>query len=209
MNALQKRISGHKWVALAYVCNDLNQFPAGKTESFMSLSVLPKDKQLTISTMADALVHWRMNDIESAPFLWPHFKTKTSGSVAEQNFDSTRKLWELTPQDRKDLLAEITARLNITSTLDIGLIHRFLTQPVMNANGQPVGKLGDSLNRASLSALAFVCVDLGRLPTGKFTKADLITELISWVRSQLKSLQVTDFCAAHVKALDTAQTRRH
>ncbi|KAJ3990834.1 hypothetical protein F5050DRAFT_1545377, partial [Lentinula boryana] len=121
--------------------------------------------------------------IESAPFLWPHFKTKAegpSGPISGQNFNSTRKLWELTPQDRTDLLAAITACLNITSTLDIGLIHRFLTQPVKNADGQPVGKLGDSLNRASLSALAFVCVDLGRLPTGKFTKADLIAELISW-----------------------------
>lgn len=126
-----------------------------------------------------------MNDIEGAPFLWPHFKTKAediSGSIAEQNLNSTTKLWELTPQDRRDLLTEITARLNINSTLDIGLIHRFLTQPVVNNNGQAVGKLGDSLNQATLSALAFVCVDLGRLPTGKFTKADLIEELITWVR---------------------------
>lgn len=122
-----------------------------------------------------------MNDVESAPFLWPHFVLITS--APGQNLNSTFRLWELSPQDRTDLLAELTARLTISATRDIGHIHRFLTQPVINASGKPVGKLGNSLARASLSALAFVCVDLGRLPTGKFINADLIKELISWVRS--------------------------
>ncbi|KAJ3792180.1 hypothetical protein GGU11DRAFT_693844 [Lentinula aff. detonsa] len=59
MKALKKRISGHKWLALVYVCNNLNQFPVGKRGGF--LSVIPRDKQLTIAAMADTLVHWRMS----------------------------------------------------------------------------------------------------------------------------------------------------
>ncbi|KAE9389260.1 hypothetical protein BT96DRAFT_946989 [Gymnopus androsaceus JB14] len=186
VEALQKWISHNKWAALAYICNELNVFPAGKKESFMSLPVLPKNLQLTTKAMANALIDWRMNNIETAPFLWPHFiPTKADHpSIAGPNFNSTPKRWELTPQDRTDLLTELTAHLNIHSTRDIGLIHRVLTQPVMNVNGKPVGKLGSSLSPASLTALAFVCVDLGRLPTGKLRKADLIKELISWRMSK-------------------------
>lgn len=59
MEALRKHISRRKWTALAYICNDLNVFPARTKESLMSLSVLPKkSSQLTIKTMANALADW-------------------------------------------------------------------------------------------------------------------------------------------------------
>lgn len=121
-----------------------------------------------------------MNDIESAPFLWPHFIVKGSFDV-EENLGSHHNLWQPTPLDRKELLTELTSRLNLKSTLDIGLVHRLLSQPVLNLNGKPVGKLGSSLARASQSALGFVCVDLGVLPLGKLGKPELIQELIRWV----------------------------
>lgn len=59
MKALRNGISRQKWLPVAYICNDLNQFLTGKRRTnFMSLYVLPKDKQLTIAAMADVLVHW-------------------------------------------------------------------------------------------------------------------------------------------------------
>ncbi|KAF9072150.1 hypothetical protein BDP27DRAFT_1193197, partial [Rhodocollybia butyracea] len=185
---LQKYISSRKWAALAYVCNDLNHFPGDKRKKLSLLPVLRK-RDISKNAMAEALISWRINDVEKAQFAWSHFMPTKSElpeipwaelNAQHENIQLMNKLQNLTPQNRADLLAELTARLNYKSTCDIGAIHGHLTQPVVNQKGKPIGNLAQTLERMSVSALAFVCIDLNRLLVGNFGKAELIEELVSW-----------------------------
>lgn len=73
------------------------------------------------------------------------------------------------------------------SAYDVGDTHRFLTQPRKDT---PEGrdKLREDLKRSNSEALAYVCIDLGRLPAGKFSKKTLLDELVTWVHLSLMGM---------------------
>ncbi|KAJ3779026.1 hypothetical protein FB446DRAFT_630821, partial [Lentinula raphanica] len=91
----------------------------------------------------------------------------------------TRSCRALTPEERQRQLTELSKSMNQRSAYRVGDIHRFLSQP-LDDDRLSQGHLRSSLDDASIDALMYVCVDLGRLPVGNFSKTHLIHELITW-----------------------------
>lgn len=77
-------------------------------------------------------------------------------------------------------MEQLSTVMNYKSAYDVGDIHRYLSQP-REHNHESFNRLRENLNRANSDALAYVCLDLGVLPTGKFSKSDMIKVLVSWV----------------------------
>ncbi|KAJ3871590.1 hypothetical protein F5051DRAFT_340711, partial [Lentinula edodes] len=89
-----------------------------------------------------------------------------------------------------------SSNLNSHNAHDIGHMHRYLTQPLLDGATQ---NLRATLNRMTVIALVFVCADLGRLPAGKFVKAQLVEELIQWrLTKPMQPLQRVDIESHYV-----------
>ena len=91
---------------------------------------------------------------------------------------------DIRPLRRDHFLAELTQKMNHHSALGIGQIHRFLTQP-LNSGEDALGlqaRLRKNLQPMTQDALTYVCVDLDLLPPAKPQKAQLIDQLVDWVR---------------------------
>lgn len=127
----------------------------------------------------------RINGIqETQEFVWPFFTPKnipppvtpwaTSGIPTDPAV-STR---EFAPRERSELLTELSKSMNYASALGIGNIHRVLQQPLAQGERDELRK---SLKKFPGDSLAFVCTDIERLPAGKFTKDDMVRQLITWV----------------------------
>lgn len=88
----------------------------------------------------------------------------------------------LDPETQKNLLEFLTAQMNYHSAYSIGDIHRRLQQPLESPEA-----LAHALHRDNTwNALAFVCVDLNRLPAGltQIQKEHLVHQLVSWVSTK-------------------------
>ncbi|KAJ3892060.1 hypothetical protein GG344DRAFT_46074, partial [Lentinula edodes] len=110
-----------------------------------------------------------------------HRKSKTS-KKSQQNNSFISFYHDFTPPPHSSELTsliETIKRFNWHSAHSVGHIHRFLTQPLVD---DVVGdkQLKVNLNRQTLIALSFVCIDLDILPEGKFGKAELVNQLVKW-----------------------------
>ncbi|KAJ3738068.1 hypothetical protein F5878DRAFT_592170 [Lentinula raphanica] len=182
----QKQLMKCKWVSLAYVCNDLMEFPKDEAHRLKLQSSL-STRDVTKRMLVDVLVDWRCERILQEQFIWPQFKPKhkpppsipwLSLHDVHANYTQNNDRHTISPQYRLELLTELTKQLNLHSSLSIGHIHRFLTQPTDEANA----KLRTNLHRMPFISLVFVCVDIDRLPVGRYGKAELVQALIEWVR---------------------------
>ncbi|GAW02640.1 serine threonine protein kinase [Lentinula edodes] len=80
-----KKLSSYRWIVLAFVCNNLVEFPTPKhggegenekkVNGLLSRSSLHKG-DVTVKMFAQALAHWRLHKVESDRFKWPHFIPK-------------------------------------------------------------------------------------------------------------------------------------
>ena len=133
----------------------------------------------------------RINEIEEEEgFHWPFFTptdrprpdipwANHADSVSSDS-DEDAPYHDLSAETRENLLKFLTARMNHLSAYSIGDIHRRLRQPL----DKGPDALAHYLNRDNTwNALAYVCVDLNRLPAGlpKITKEHLIHQLVRWV----------------------------
>lgn len=67
------------------------------------------------------------------------------------------------------------------SLYGIGDVHRILLEPLTNLKPRALAGLRASLNQVNSDALAYVCIDLERMPIGNFSKQHLLDQLIDWV----------------------------
>ncbi|KAJ3885411.1 hypothetical protein GG344DRAFT_82742 [Lentinula edodes] len=208
-----KKLSSYRWIVLAFVCNNLVEFPAAKRESedkketeandFLSQSSIHKG-DITVKMFGQALAHWRLHKVEPGRFNWPHFvpKDKPLPSIPwlhlhDMYEDQRRfnKVHQFTLQDRIELLTELTKQLNLHSAHAIGTIHRYLTQPVE----KDPSHLENNLGKLPFTALAFVCIDVDCLPVGGFGKADLVQHLVEWrLNKPLERLAPAKIDSTHV-----------
>ncbi|KAJ4489571.1 hypothetical protein C8J55DRAFT_421994 [Lentinula edodes] len=137
-----------------------------------------------------------------------HRKSKTSKKSQQKNsfisfyhdFTPPPHSSELTSSI--DTTATTIKRFNWHSSHSVGHIHRFLTQPIDELVGDKQLKV--NLNRQTLIALSFVCIDLEILPEGKFGKTELINQLVKWrLTKPLKPLPRV--CIASDKVLQMVQ----
>ncbi|KAJ3906770.1 hypothetical protein F5879DRAFT_987125 [Lentinula edodes] len=187
---LRKRLGKFKWVVLAHVCNDLMEFPDEKMEIRLQSHFHSRGKKgISRREFGDALYRWLSERIlnPGQTFEWPHFtpKDKPAPSIPWLQLHNIHENQRMNPlripglEGRFELLAETIKRFNWHSAHSVGHIHRFLTQPLVD---DVVGdkQLKVNLNRQTLIALSFVCIDLDILPEGKFGKAELVNQLVKW-----------------------------
>ncbi|GAW07623.1 serine threonine protein kinase [Lentinula edodes] len=94
--AFQKQLSNHKWHVLAYVCNDLMEFPIDRAQKLKSQSSISK-RDVTKRMFAAALAEW--HDLH-------------------ENYTQFNNLHTLTLQDRFEVLAQLTKQLNLHSEFE-------------------------------------------------------------------------------------------
>ncbi|KAJ3850935.1 hypothetical protein EV368DRAFT_44220 [Lentinula lateritia] len=137
-----------------------------------------------------------------------HRKSKTSKKSQQKN-SFISFYHDFTPPPHS---SELTSSINTTATTikrfnwhsshSVGHIHRFLIQPIDELVGDKQLKV--NLNRQTLIALSFVCIDLDILPKGKFGKTELINQLVKWrLTKPLKPLPRV--CIASDKVLQMVQ----
>ncbi|THU92395.1 hypothetical protein K435DRAFT_800503 [Dendrothele bispora CBS 962.96] len=86
----------------------------------------------------------------------------------------------LTPEQREELIQQLTLRMNYRSAQDVGTIHRKLREP-LDYTDEAVRKLEKQLEESSRDALIYVCIDLYKLPSSSpIKKKDLAKRLIVW-----------------------------
>ncbi|KAF8827857.1 hypothetical protein HHX47_DHR4000563 [Lentinula edodes] len=210
---LRKRLGKFKWVVLAYVCNDLMEFPDEK----MEIRLQPRfhsggKKGISRREFGDALYRWLLERIVNPgqTFEWPHFtpKDKPAPSIPWLQLHNIHENQRMDPlrvpgsEGRLELLAETIKRFNWHSSHSVGHIHRFLIQPIDELVGDKQLKV--NLNRQTLIALSFVCIDLDILPEGKFGKTELINQLVKWRLTKLLK-PLPRVCIASDKVLQMVQ----
>ncbi|KAJ3833979.1 hypothetical protein F5878DRAFT_665173 [Lentinula raphanica] len=187
---LLNRLLNRKWNALQYVCQNLAVFPDPSLPNDLWMKTQFKNIDVKRKDMAEMLLNWRINDIcEADEYIWPHFTPLSVPSPGVPwagprpsimpTDSGSRACRVLNPEERQHHLTELSKSMNQRSAYRVGDIHRFLSQP-LDDNRLSQGHLRSSLDDASIDALMYVCVDLGRLPVGNFSKAHLIHELITW-----------------------------
>lgn len=107
--------------------------------------------------------------------------TYVSDNVSDDGMSHNRVLHvELGEEQRKDALEDLATTMTYNSSIQVGHVHRFLRKPLDDEE-----QLAKDLERASVDALRFVCLDLNRLPlmpsSDKPTKNLFILQLIAWV----------------------------
>ncbi|KAF5333755.1 hypothetical protein D9758_017912 [Tetrapyrgos nigripes] len=190
MTALRRKLMGNKWIVLLYVCNNVMAFPSKTLE----LQSMIEGKDIVKREMANTLLKWRMNCVqEKGRFQWPFFTAKDGKSpyMAEEGNSLRGHTHEtrhhnLSADDRQALLRFLSHTMNHHSAFGIGDIHRKLQQPVQRPLERGFDALYDKLYKETWTSLAYVCVDLNRLPAGvsEIEKEDLVKQLIDWRRSQ-------------------------
>ncbi|THU77441.1 hypothetical protein K435DRAFT_877831 [Dendrothele bispora CBS 962.96] len=190
---LQKELEKARWHSLAYVCNDLMVFPPSEV-NFEEESQLHKTN-LRIKQMAEVLMLWRANDIqEDDEYTWPFFNPingeSPSAPWAKRPVelpsvdDSDLPVWHLTDEHAKEVILELTQRMNYLSAENVGTIHRKLREPLEDTE-ESVLKLRKKLQELSSDALSYVCIDLKRIPNfAPFTPRDLVNRLVAWRMEQ-------------------------
>ncbi|KAJ3728475.1 hypothetical protein C8R42DRAFT_554878, partial [Lentinula raphanica] len=182
-------LKGRKWVALAFVCNDLHVFSLRDSSKNIDTQSAVALRDITKKDMALLLVEWRLELIhDQGIFDWPFFTPRNipppnvPWASSSHPLSITRgpsRICIFTPEERllnMDNLVKIFSR---HSAYGVGHIHRTLQQPLID-NEQGLRTLQQALNRRTEAALKFVCIDVGCLPGGRITKQDLIDELIAW-----------------------------
>lgn len=135
----------------------------------------------------------RLAEIKDEGFVWPFFAPKNEDGVhpvapwatRPSPVDEETECHDLNPETQKNLLEFLTSQMTYPSAYSIGDIHRRLRQPLESPEA-----LAHALNRDNTwNALAFVCVDLNRLPAGlpKIRKEHLVHQLVTWVSSKSSS----------------------
>ncbi|KAJ3859402.1 hypothetical protein EV359DRAFT_68192 [Lentinula novae-zelandiae] len=189
-DCLRKRLGKFKWVVLAHVYNDLMEFPDEKMEIRLQSHFHSRGKKgISRREFGDALYRWLSERIlnPGQTFEWPHFtpKDKPAPSIPWLQLHNIHENQCMDPlripglEGCFKLLAETIKHFNWHSAHSVGHIHCFLTRPLVN---DVVGdkQLKVNLNRQTLIALSFVCIDLDILPESKFGKAELINQLVKW-----------------------------
>ncbi|KAJ4492192.1 hypothetical protein C8J55DRAFT_556633 [Lentinula edodes] len=145
-------------------------------------------KGISWREFGDSLYCWLSERIidPGRAFEWPLFtpKDRPAPSIPWLQLHVIHEKQSMDPlripgiQGRFSLLAETIKHFNWHSAHAVGHIHRFLTQPFNNEVSEK--QLRVNLNRQTLIALTFVCIDLDILPEGKFGKTELIDKLVKW-----------------------------
>ncbi|THU96423.1 hypothetical protein K435DRAFT_797315 [Dendrothele bispora CBS 962.96] len=155
-------------------------------------------KEVQKREMANSLVKWRVDGIkEQGKYRWPFFTPQRGvppkiswaerpETAYETNQETASNTHDLSSQVRTDLLKLLSARMNHHSAHGIGDVHRKLQQPLETPLEKALDSLTDSLRSETWNSLAYVCVDLNRLPSGvSVIKKDHLTQqLVQWRRGQ-------------------------
>ncbi|KAJ3717720.1 hypothetical protein C8R42DRAFT_537952, partial [Lentinula raphanica] len=180
-------LKGRKWVALAYVCNDLHLFPMDSSKDICQQSTVAV-RDITKKEMAILLVDWRLNSIcDQGVFDWPFFTPRdipppTVPWAASYPLSITRdpsRFRQFTAAQRLSVMDDLVKKFSRHSAYDVGHVHRTLQQPLVD-DEPGIRGLKQALNRRSEAALKYVCIDIGCLPGGRISKQDLIEELVTW-----------------------------
>jgi len=139
------------------------------------------------------------NDVDQdGKFRWPHFTVRNRphpgapwapppvtyaisdhGSDDGMSDDGVIHV-EFGEEQRKNAMENLATTMTYNSSVHVGQVHRFLCKPLDDEE-----QLAKDLERASVDALTFVCLDLNRMPpmpsSDKITKDLLIPQLIIWV----------------------------
>ncbi|KAH7871140.1 uncharacterized protein C8R40DRAFT_1072685 [Lentinula edodes] len=192
---LYRKIHKQKWNVILYICDNLAIFPDDRCPQHRASSKITK-ANVTKEQLTNILIEWRINGIqETDDFVWPFFTPKNVpppvtpwARAPNDPIVTTRKL---SLQECSELLTELSKSMNFTSALAIGNIHRVLQQPL--ARGEPEDELRKVLKKFPGDSLAFVCIDIERLPAGKFSKDDMVRQLMIWrMTKPLEQLNATD-----------------
>lgn len=123
-------------------------------------------------------------------FIWPHFKpvssphplTPWAGTAPPiTRSEGLRPCRTLASHEQAQYLNELSRQMSHHSLYGIGDVHRILSEPLIDLKPKTLAGLQASLNKINSDALAYVCIDLERMPIGKFSKTHLLDQLIDWV----------------------------
>lgn len=117
-------------------------------------------------------------------------------SLTTASSTAARASHKFTDQERSMWLDQITKTMSYHSAYDIGAIHRWLA---LSREPNTERALKKTLNAANADALAYVCIDIGRLPVGKYGKQDLIAQLVTWVSDYLLEFDTADIVNSSVQ----------
>ncbi|KAJ3885702.1 hypothetical protein GG344DRAFT_30407, partial [Lentinula edodes] len=175
---LYRKIHKQKWNVILYMCDNLAIFPDDRCPQHRASSKITK-ANVTKEQLTNILIEWVRVSLSLSHLLVLSNIQRINGIQETDDFECS------------ELLTELSKSMNFTSALAIGNIHRVLQQPL--ARGEPEDELRKVLKKFPGDSLAFVCIDIERLPAGKFSKDDMVRQLMIWrMTKPLEQLNATD-----------------